>query len=615
MENTKSVSEIVREMESEFINGSTKISKYVNHSLYETLEKIDAYMNSVHTTGSKDALDRDKPFFDIVTAAVNVWYRATDIDRSHIKVRATKSHDWTKSFLATVLLQDWMRRERFGVFLNEWGRVLARYGSAVHKTVNNSTGLHISVVPWNRLICDSIDFDGNPKIEIIELTEGELRKRIQTHGYDSGAVEQLILAGEVSRKDKANQHKDNRSDYFKLYEIHGLLPLSHITNDKDDVDTFVHQMHVVSFVGDRKGRKIEYKDFTLVSGEEDKDPYKITHLIKEDGRTLAKGAPERLFEAQWMQNHTAKQIKDQLDLASKLIFQTADDHFVGRNIISGIETGDVFIHSPNAPLTKVDNTSHDITGLQNFANSWKQLGNEITGVSEAMLGISPKSGTAWRQTEAVLAESHSLFELMTENKALAIEDMLRDDVIPHLRKKLIHNTDEIGSILDSHAITQIDAAFVPVEAVKRYNERTKKSIDMLIRGETTDLPTPFDGEIEQKNVRNELSKLGNQRFFSPDNIGDIDWATALKDLEWELEVDVTGETKNTQEHLQTLNTALQVVMNPAYTQSKQAQSIVGKILEATGAMSPMEIMSMPIPQPMQSAPVSGSTDLPTITNQ
>jgi len=245
----------------------------------------------------------------------------------------------------------------------------------------------------------------------------------------------------------------------------------------------------------------------------------------------------------------------------------------------------------------------------------KQLGNEITGVSEAMLGISPKSGTAWRQTEAVLAESHSLFELMTENKALAIEDMLRDDVIPHLRKKLIHNTDEIGSILDSHAITQIDAAFVPVEAVKRYNERTKKSIDMLIRGETTDLPTPFDGGIEQKNVRDELSKLGNQRFFSPDNIGDIDWATALKDLEWELEVDVTGEAKNTQEHLQTLNTALQVVMNPAYTQSKQAQSIVGKILEATGAMSPMEIMSMPIPQPMQSAPVSGSTDLPTITNQ
>lgn len=615
MENRQSVGELVRKMESEYINGSTRLSRYVNHSLYETLEKIDAYMNSVHTSGAKDALGRDKPFFDIVTAAVNVWYRATDIDRSHIKVRATKSHDWVNSFVATVLLQDWMRRERFGVFLNEWGRVLARYGSAVYKVINNSTGLHIAVVPWNRLICDPVDFENNPKIELIELTEAELRQRITTHFYDKEAVEDLVHASTTSRKDKANNHKDNRSDYYKLYEVHGLLPLSLITSKDADKDTYVQQMHVISFVGDRKGRKTEYEDFTLISGTEENDPYTITHLIKEDGRTLARGAPERLFEAQWMQNHTAKQIKDQLDLASKLIFQTADENFVGRNVISDIETGDVFVHSPNAPLTKVDNSSHDITGLQNYAVAWKQLGNEITGISEAMLGVSPKSGTAWRQTEAVLAESHSLFELMTENKGLALEDLLRSAVIPHLKRKLLRNTDEVGSILDSHSITQIDSVFVPIEAVRRYNERTEEGIRSFISGDSETLPTPFDSTSEEQGVRADLSKLGNQRFFTPDTLGEIDWATALKDLEWELEVDITGEAKNVQESLQTLNTALQVVINPAYSQSKQAQMIVGKILEATGAMSPLEIMSMPIPQPMQSAPASGSTDLPTIAKQ
>jgi len=151
----------------------------------------------------------------------------------------------------------------------------------------------------------------------------------------------------------------------------------------------------------------------------------ITHLIEEDNRSQAIGAVEHLFEAQWMNNHTAKGIKDHLDLASKLIFQTADETFVGQNAIQAIETGDILVHAPNEPLTQLNNSSHDITQMQNYGQMWKSLGNEITGISEAMMGSTPKSGTAWRQTEAILSESHDLFELMTENKGLHIEEMMR----------------------------------------------------------------------------------------------------------------------------------------------------------------------------------------------
>lgn len=109
-----------------------------------------------------------------------------------------------------------------------------------------------------------------------------------------------------------------------------------------------------------------------------------------------------------MVNHSQKSIKDQLDLASKLIFQTADANFIGQNALSSIETGDILIHNVNQPLTQVNNNSHDVTSLSNFGQSWKALGSEINGISEAMLGIAPKSGTAWRQTEALLQESYSL---------------------------------------------------------------------------------------------------------------------------------------------------------------------------------------------------------------
>src|SRR5436190_11364842 len=150
-----------------------------------------------------------------------------------------------------------------------------------------------------------------------------------------------------------------------------------------------------------------------------------------------------------MINHTVKSNKDQLDLASKLIFQTADASFVGRNALVAIETGDILIHKPNEPLTQINNTSHDVTSSQNFFGMWKALINDVTGTSESMRGETAPSGTPWRQIDALLQENHSLFELMTENKGLHVEDMLREYVIPHIKRKKLNHSKEIMATLES----------------------------------------------------------------------------------------------------------------------------------------------------------------------
>ena len=81
---------LVRDLEQNFISGTTKISKHVDVSLNENIERIEAYLNSKHTTGEYDSMGREKPFFNIVRAAVNVWFRATDIDRKDIMIKPTK---------------------------------------------------------------------------------------------------------------------------------------------------------------------------------------------------------------------------------------------------------------------------------------------------------------------------------------------------------------------------------------------------------------------------------------------------------------------------------------------------------------------------------------------
>lgn len=588
------IAELVRKQEQDYIDSPTTISKYVDFNMFETINTIEAYLNSKHISGSTDTMGREKPFFNIVTAVANIWFRATDIDRKNIKVKATKSKDIIASFLATVKLQEFMRKSRFGVFLNTWGQTLSRYGSAVTKFVEKDGELTPAVIPWNRLIVDPVDFDSAPVIEVLEYTPAQLRMH---DGYDKAMVEDLIDSQSV-RKNLDGTNKDTRDGFIRIYEVHGLMPLSYLTEKESDETTYVQQLHIVSFVAKSKGRKTEYEDYCLYKGKEAKNPYMISHLIKEDGRTLAIGAVESLFDAQWMTNHSVKSMKDQLDLASKLIFQTSDGSFAGQNALSNIETGDILVHNPNEPLTQVNNNSHDLTSLQNYNQMWKNLAQEISNTPDSLMGKNAPSGTAWRQVEAIQQEANSLFELMTENKGLAIEDMMREYIIPFVKKQL-DTKEEVVATLDLQGIQKIDEMYIRNEAIRRSNTT---AIEEMFNNEVAD---PIDMQSEQQNIQNELSDMGNQRFYSP---GEISWKKYFKDLEWDLEIDITGEQSQNQNDLATLNTVFTTIAtNPQILQTKDGKMIFNKILEKAGAISPAEISMQPsqISQelPQQSQPV------------
>ena len=577
----KSVAELVRQAEYNDKNGLTTSSKYVQFSMREDIDTTEAYLNSKHISGDSDYMGREKPFFNIVTAARNIWYRATDLDVKHIRIRATKESDEIKAFLATILLQDWMRKSGFGRFLNDWGLTLASHGSAISKFIEKDAELYCKVQDWNSVIVDPIDFDGNVKIEKLWFTPAQLKRQ---ESYDQELVDNLI-ENLTTRKTADGQKKDNRSDYICLYEVHGELPLSFLTDKEKDEDEFVQQMHVITFQ-EKKDDRDQFEEYTLYSGRENKEPNFIAHLIKKDGQTYAGGAVKNLFDAQWMVNHTQKIIKDQLDLASKIVFQTSDSSFVGSNVLTNIENGDILNHKPNEPLTMLNNKP-DIVAMQSFKADWQNISNQINGISEAMQGQNAPSGTAWRQVQALLQESHSLFELMTENKGLALVEMLREYVIPFFKKKL-NNSDEISAILEDHQIKQIDNRYIPNEAIRRVNQKKK---DAILSGQIYD-PTQegMDMQSAQQAIQGELT--GNQRFIRPSDIEGATWKEIFKDLEWELEIDITGEAKDTQSALATLSTVFQtMVSNPAVLNDPNVKMVFGKILSLAGGISPLEIQT------------------------
>lgn len=588
----QSITSLVQERQNTYINGVANISQYVNYSQYETIGTIEAYLNSKHTSGSEDALGREKPFFNIVTGISNIWMRATDIDRKNIKFKATRISNVIPAFLANIILQDWMKKSNYGSYLNDWGRTLARYGSAITKFVEKDGELFINVTPWNKLITDQIDFEGNVKIFKFYLTPAQLR---QNPTYNQDAVEGLINA-QVTRKTIGNQTIDILADYIELYEVQGNLPLSMLTdNDKDD-NTYVDQLQIISFNGDKA-------DFTLYRGKIKKQQYHKADLIKEDGRAMAIGAVEHLFQAQWMANHSIKLAKDQLELVSKVIYQTADQNYAGRNALTSIENGDIFIHAPNAPLTQVNNQGHDLTSLQSFQAQWQNLAKEITSTPDAISGNTMPSGTAYRQVAILNQEANSLFELMTENKGLAIEEMMREWIIPYIKTKL-NTKDEIVAVLDSQQVKQLDTWYITGEANKLVNQ---KIINEVLSGTvvTPEMQNEMLAE-ESSKLQAQLSSLGNTRYIKPSEIDDITWKEIFKDFDWQIEVEVTNEQTDKGAMLESINTLLTTLaQNPQAMQDENFKRLFGKAIELSGAMSSIELGQM------QSAPSPVPTQPPT----
>lgn len=592
----------VRTQEYLYRSGTTKIAKYVQHSLSETVQTIYAYLNSQFITGKYDSLGREKPFFNIVIAARNIWYRATTIQRKDITIREENSKQIVAAFLATQKLQDWMRRERFGVFLADWGLVLAGFGSAVTKWVRKGKKLIPTVVPWNQIICDTVDFDSNPKIEIFEYTSSQLKQKAIENGWDMDVAESIINSPMI-RMTITNELQDVKPYFHKIYEVHGMFPNSYLTGDPADEKDYSQQMHIVAYTRSSDNGKEEYHDYSLFKGKEANDPYRCDSLLKEDGRTLSIGAVEHLFDSQWMVNNSAKTIKDQLELASKLIFQTSDPTFAGQNVLTSIETGQILLHKQNEAVTAFPNGSHDVSSILEYMEQWKNLGLEINGISSAMAGATPHAGTAWRLQSLQVSQAQQLFDLMRANKALAIEDMLHDHILPFLKTQL-NDSKEIVAVLEANDIKKIDSMYVPQEAVKRFN---KKVIDHVVK--TGSRPIGIDLQNEMQNVQAEQNGNGATRYFKPSEIDGKTWKDIFKDFEW-LEVDVSLDANGSSESsdqaaiLTTLNTMLQLVMNPGYGANPQAQMIVQQILRQTGRFSPLQIASTPPPSPQ---PPQGQT--------
>ena len=572
----ESIFQIVSKAERNLLFGTPiKIGKYATHNHIEKISTIDAYLNSQHISGLTDSLGREKPFFNIVLLAAYTWFKATDLDRKNITFIPSGAKQRLKAMIATLKLRKWMDKKKFGEWLNKWGWTLARYGSAVSKFVEKEGKLIPSVIDWDRMICDPVSFSSGIRAEKLFFTPAELRQQ----PYDQDAIEEVIDKVKTTRTTLDGQKIDVKAEYIGVYEVHGELPLFYLTDKEEDETTYRQQMHVVFIEANPKDKRKNI-EVSLYRGKEEKDPYHIAHLIEQDGRTLAVGAVESVFDPQWMINDSMKKAKDQLDLSSKMAQQTSDPDFLGRNITTDIDVGSILITKENQPLLPVNFGTGNMPHIISFLQTWQAGARDAASIHESITGEQPPSGTPYRLQALLNVEARGLFGLMRQNKGLYLEEIMRKYVLPHFKKQL-KTTEDIIALLDGEELERFDNLSLPA----------RLETELMTRLSQGHIPS---GEELMLAVEEQNNAMGNVRIIKPSRDKNKTWKDYFSDLDMDaIEIEVTGENRDKQAIVSNLYAIFQQMMTaPQMFSPKDIKKVFDRLLDeiGMGIIGPLQII-------------------------
>lgn len=554
--------DVTNNIVSSYYNDTVSIVDGLNYSQFDTIKQIEYYVNSKYLSGNKDALGREKPFFNVVNAKVNTSITATDVDTKDINVYAENPGAFDKSFLIQREVNEWMKESNFGVVLNEMVEVRAKYGGLLVKKVKENGKLKIEVPEWKNIITDQVDIENGVIIERHYFTPNELIKKLKVFNQNVKAEDVMKLATDERRTGKDTTKTS--TNYITVYEVHGNFPKTMIDEDADKFE-YSNQYHLIA--GDSGQKQI-----LLHSVEEMDSPYRYLAWRKLQGRGLGIGVVEEGFEAQMWTNDAKIREREVTELASKLIFQTDDDK-LQNNVLTDVETGQILKVSPGKSVGQLNTISGSVPQLKSIVADWDEQYSKAASVFDTNAGNTLPSNTPFRLAVLQSQNANSLFEYRREEFGLFLRSIFMDWIIPYLIEKM--NTEHIlASNYSAEELIQIDNSFAIAEANNNFTNE-------VLSGKVL---APADYEAMRQQYIDFIRQTKDRRFLNiPKGY--------FKDVKVKVDVNITGEQLNKAVVLESLNNILTLAANnPAILQDSKLSQIFGKILEVTGAgISPMSL--------------------------
>lgn len=592
----------VRSQRHEYETNHIPLTEGDEYSQYETIKQINYYWRNKYLEEAHDNIIGDYPFDNISKYRVLLEARATDFDTKHIEIEPEKPDRKTrvKAMIATKAAQRYMRKIKFGKFINDLCITRPKYGGVLAKKTDEG----VFVIPWENLITDQSDIMAGIRIERHFMTPSEMLKK---KGSWANVEDAIRTADEFKDKTVApnSEEAETQGKLVEILEIQGDLPLSMLKEaqaikegrefepDEFSDDDYTYVEARIILCGDRwvkEGKNENGDDYKEEHGivlyaNEGKTNHKYLARNPITGRGLGEGLPESIFEHQKWHNFTKTEEMRMIAIAGKKLYWTDDPDILSNIYDDGVDHGTVLRVGTGKTFQELNQIPTSLPVYQNMRQEWDVSADKTTSSFNAKIGEEAKSGTPFRAQYLQNIEASSQFEQYREEIGFFLQEIVEDWILPDALKEYA-DKDEIYTNFSAQELQLIDEVLMTDISNKEFMERTRKG----------EVVTPELMAVIQQEAQAKLQKQGTKRHIEK-------IAEFIKDAGGSVVVHTTDEARNKAIMFESLSNALALLA----PEDPRRNALIDRVLAAMGIpkeeldmyMSEAQFISNPNPQMKQ----------------
>lgn len=448
--NNANIINIISKEITDFESGFIYIADKVKFSQYQTVKKILTHQNNGFEKPSK----KYRIFTNIGNSRRDTCVKKVDFDTKDINLYVDDPLLEAENLLLKSEIRQYLKDTNHGVKLNECVEVFVDWGNVVCKEDEDDIYRQVNIANLKVIDQSAECLEDTTVIEEHRYTVDEFRRNAIASGWNNyeEAIKQLS--------------NDSENNYIYVYERYGELNKFDflVTQGKEaseaDRGKYINCIAIIAterpnpkmrnaflteqglsngevlFIEELKPKKFGSKTYYK--------PYREAHYDDYQGRWLRKGIREKLFEYQDRANELSNQIREAMKWSSLHLFWSSDSQIAGKNILEGLEQGQI-IQTSNLNVLPVE--ERNLSAQINEWNKLMDLADREAQSFEVATGEGLPSGTTLGQVEIQTATVGEHFDYKREKLALLIKQIFNDWVLPEIVERLSkeHNLEITGS--------------------------------------------------------------------------------------------------------------------------------------------------------------------------
>jgi len=451
--------------------------------------------------------DEITPVKNITRPLLNVQYRTEDIDVKDVVLYVDDPDSYHLSFLVKKYYDDvFIPNNDLDTFFDEINESKVDYGAGLAKKMDQARPERVDL--QSIAFCDQTDMMSAPIGLRHNFNPAELKdmEQVGWGNPKNGAtmsIDELVQLSQESKVDDKQTGVENKStgNYIEIYEVHGVLPESYLTDDINDEDSFLRQMHIVGFY---KNKENEKRGIILFRKEEKESPFKLHKRDEVYSRALGFGGAEELFESQVWTNNDVIRMNDMLDSASKTILKGIGTDLKSRypNGLADMDNLSIVEVGEGEDLGQVDTFPRNMQLFIQSVDQWETHAKNTASAQDPLLGKEAPSGTPFRAQERQVIEGKGIHEYRREKYARYLEEIHTDWIIPYIQKEITRGAKFLSQL------TVDEMKFVIDATVK--SKSKEFAYEQMLSGEVV---TAEQIDLYKDKVRRDLAEGGNKMFI------------------------------------------------------------------------------------------------------